>query len=145
MPLAEYGRPEDHDWRGGDDLLVFGLAAGAWVLNGYQALIPYMPFGTGISQVIYLANRGSQSGEVTVEWIDADGSSGELGVIGTLGATSTMKIGQLIQNALPTAQRASGRLALTVTANVPAADVQMNSQYNVSGNRAFTLHEDNRP
>lgn len=121
-----------------------GMAGGAWVLNGYQALIPYMPYGVGISQVIYLANRGSQAGEVTVEWIDQNGSSGSLGVIGTLGAGTTMKIGQLIQNALPAAQRASGRLALTVTANVPAGDVQMNSQYNVNGNRAFTLHEDNR-
>ena len=122
-----------------------GAAAGAWTLNGYQALIPYMPYGVGISQVIYLANRGIKAGDVTVEWIDKDGTSGSLGIIGILGAGTTMKIGQLIQNALPMAQQTSGRLALTVTANVPAQDVQMNSQYNVSGNRAFTLHEDNRP
>ena len=120
------------------------LAAGAWTLNGYQALIPYMPYGSGISQVIYLANRGSQAGDVTVDWIDQNGNSGSLGVIANLAAGSTLSIGPIINAALPSAQRTSGRLALTVTANVPASDVQINSQYNVLGNRAFTLHEDNR-
>lgn len=120
------------------------LTAGSWTLNGYQSEIPYMPFGSSITQIIYLANRGSQSGEVTVDWIDKDGTSGSLGVIATLGAGTTLAIGPLIKDALPAAQQAGGRLALTVIANVPAADVQMNSQYNVSGNRAFTLHSDNR-
>jgi hypothetical protein len=125
--------------------VVFALSGGAWTLNGYQAFIPYMPYGSGITQVIYLANRGTTVGDITVEWVDKDGTSGTLGVIASLGAVTTMAIGPIIKAALPAAQQASGRLALTVTANVPAADVQMNSQYNVSGNRAFTLHEDNRP
>jgi len=123
----------------------FTLAGGEWVLNGFQALIPYMPYGTTISQVIYLANRGTQSGDVTVDWIDQNGNTGSLGVVAVLGATRTLSLGNIIRDALPATQRGSGRLALTVTANVPAADVQINSQYNVSGNRAFTLHEDNRP
>jgi len=120
-----------------------GTDAGEWVLNGYQALIPYMPYGTTIGQVIYLANRGTQSGDITVDWVGLNGTSGTLGVIANLGAGTTLAIGPLIKNALPAAQQANGRLALTITANVPAADVQTNAQYNASGNRAFSLHKDN--
>ena len=38
-----------------------GLNAGAWTLNGFQAKVAYMPFQTGIGQVIYIANRSSQA------------------------------------------------------------------------------------
>ena len=129
----------------GSKTLLSGASVGAWVLNGFQALIPYMPYGTGISQVIYLVNRGSQAGDVTVDYTDQNGNQASLGVVANLGATTTLSIGPLIKAALPAALQNSGRIGLTVTANVPAGDVQINSQYNVSGNRAFTLHEDNRP
>ena len=121
-----------------------GIGLGAWDLNGYQALIPYMPYGNNISQIIYLANRGSQTGLVTVDWIDANGNSGTLTDITSIAANSTKALGNIIKNALPAAQRASGRLALVITANIPSEDGQLNAQYNVSGNRAYVLHEDNR-
>jgi hypothetical protein len=121
------------------------MSAGLWALNGYQAEVPYMPYGTGISQVIYLANRGAQSGDITVDYIDRAGNSETLGVVATINPSSTLSIGNAIAAALPANLRAGGRLALTITANIPAKDGQLNSQYNVSGNRAFTLHDDNRP
>jgi hypothetical protein len=123
---------------------VTNISLGAWTLNGFSADIAYMPFGTGITQVIYLANRGSQTGVITVEWIDQNGASGSFD-IGSIPAGSTMKLGQLIQNGLPAAQRASGRLALTIIANVPSCDAQLNSQYNVSGDRAFSVSKSNCP
>jgi hypothetical protein len=46
---------------------------------------------------------------------------------------------------LPAEQRQGGRLALTITANVPACDAQLNAQYNVSGDRAFSVASDNCP
>ena len=120
-------------------------SAGAWILNGFQSFLPYVPYGPGISQVIYLVNRGLKSGDITVDWVDANGATGTLGVVATLAATTVFSVGPTIQAALPTAQSGNGRLALTITANVPAKDVQINSQYNVSGNRAFIASEDNRP
>ena len=104
-----------------------------------------MPYGPSISQVIYVVNRGSQSGALIVDWVDQNGNSESLGTVATLGPNTTMSIGPIINAALPMAQRTSGRLGLTITANLPAADVQLNAQYNASGNRAFVLHEDNRP
>ena len=131
---------------GSGSAVVLALAsAGRWVLNGFQAFLPYMPYGSSISQVIYVVNRGTRFGDITVDWVDQNGNTGTLGVIGVLGAGTTLSLGPTILAALPAAQTNNGRLALTVTANVPAADVQINSQYNVSGNRAFVLHEDNRP
>ena len=124
---------------------LFSEGAGNWTLNGFQAFLPYMPYGPSISQVIYLVNRGSQSGALIVDWVDQNGNSETLGTVATLGPNTTMSIGPMINAALPMDQRTSGRLGLTITANVPAADVQINAQYNDSGNRAFVLHEDNRP
>jgi len=129
---------------GGDgSITVASVDLGEWLLNGFQAFLSYTPYGSGISQVIYVANRGSQSGDVTVDYVAQDGSSGSLGVVGTLAATSTLSIGPAIQAALPAALQNFGRLALTVVANVPACDAQINAQYNASGNRAYTSARDN--
>ena len=125
-------------------ITVANIPLGEWTLNGFQAKLSYTPFGAGISQIIYLANRGSQSGDVTVDYVAQDGTEGSLGVIGTLQATSTLSIGPAIKAALPAALRTLGRLALTVTANVPACDVQINAQYDAGGGRrAYTSARDN--
>ena len=124
---------------------LFSEGAGRWTLNGFQAFLPYMPYGDHIRQIIYMVNRGTQSGAVIVDWVDENGDSGSLGPVETIGPETTLSLGVIIEAALPMAQRTSGRLGLTITANVPAADVQINAQYNVSGNRGFVLHDDNRP
>jgi hypothetical protein len=121
-----------------------GLNAGAWTLNGFQAKVAYMPFQTGIGQVIYIANRSSQAGEVTVDWIDEEGNRGSFS-IGDVNAGSTRAIGPDINAGLPEAQQTRGRLALVITANVPACDAQLNAQYNVSGDRAFSVATNNCP
>jgi hypothetical protein len=120
--------------------------AGEWTLNGFQALVPYMPYGNGLSQIIYLANRGLQSGAVTVDAIDQNGNTYSLGEVATLGPQSTLSLATAIRNALPAALQASGRLALTITANVPADDVQINTAYNANGgtDRGFVSSETNR-
>jgi hypothetical protein len=117
---------------------------GAWTLNGFQAKVAYMPFQTGISQVIYIANRSDQDGAITIDWIDQNGNSDSFD-IGIVNAGSTRAIGPAIQAGLPEAQQEGGRLALTITANVPACDAQLNAQYNVSGDRAFSVATNNCP
>lgn len=125
-------------------ITVSSVDLGQWLLNGFQALLSYTPYGPNISQVIYLANRGSQDGAVAVDYVDQDGNEGSLGVVGILQANSTLSIGPAIQAALPQALRDFGRLALTITANVPSCDAQVNAQYNVGGNsRAYTSARDN--
>jgi len=125
-----------------NSITVVNVPLGEWSLNGFQAEVAYMPFGTGIGQVIYLANRGSQTGSITVEWIDQNGASGSFD-IGAIAAGSTRAIGPAIQAGLPEAQQEGGRLALTIIANVPACDAQLNAQYNAGGDRAFSVANNN--
>ncbi len=128
-----------------DGMLATGsFGVGAWTLNGFQADVAYMPFQSGISQIIYFANRSTQDGEISVDWIDADQSSGSF-TIGQSLAGSTRAIGPAINAGLPAAQQEGGRLALTITVNVPACQGQLNSQYNVSGDRAFSVSTTNCP
>jgi hypothetical protein len=119
-------------------ITVTNVSLGAWTLNGFQAKVAYMPFQTGISQVIYIANRSDQDGAITIDWIDQNANSGSFD-IGLVNAGSTRAIGPAIQAGLPAEQKQGGRLALTITANVPACDAQLNAQYNVSGDRAFSV------
>lgn len=128
--------------RAGNNVLSF--SAGAWDLNGFQAEVAYMPFQEGIGQIIYFSNRSRQDGEITVDWIDQDQSSGSFTVGDSL-AGSTIRLGDLIRNGLPEANQNGGRLALTITVNVPACEGQLNAQYNVSGDRAFSVVRDNCP
>ncbi|NNL55327.1 MAG: hypothetical protein HKP32_09260, partial [Woeseia sp.] len=125
-----------------NSITVTNVQLGAWTLNGFQAKVAYMPFQTGISQVIYIANRSDQDGAITVDWIDQNGNSGSFD-IGIVNAGSTKKLGQLINDGLPAAQKNGGRLALTITANIPSCDAQLNAQYNVSGDRAFSVSTNN--
>jgi hypothetical protein len=123
-------------------ITVTNVSLGAWTLNGFQAKVAYMPFQTGIGQVIYIANRSDQAGAITVDWIDQNGNSGSFD-IGLVNAGSTRAIGPAIQAGLPAAQQEGGRLALVITANVPACEAQLNAQYNVSGDRAFSVSSNN--
>ena len=134
--------PGDAEPRTGN--MVSSIGAGEWDLNGFQAKVAYMPFQTGIGQVIYLANRSAQSGDITVDWIDQNGASGSFD-IAAVEAGSTKAIGPLIRSGLPVAQQQGGRLALVITANIPACEAQLNAQYNVSGDRAFSVATTNCP
>jgi hypothetical protein len=125
-------------------ITVNNVSLGAWKLNGFQSQVAYMPYQTGIGQIIYLANRSSQAGAITVDWIDQFGNSGSFDA-GTVAAGSTIALADAIRAGLPAEQRQGGRLALTITANVPACDAQLNAQYNVSGDRAFSVATDNCP
>ncbi len=129
----------------GSTVLAAGESAGSWTLNGAQVLVPYMPYGPSISQIMYLANRGTQTGDVTVDVIDQFGATTSLGVVASIGPGTTLSIAPLVRAALPQSLRSNGRLALTVTVNLPADDMQLYTAYNVNGSdRGFVQSEDVR-
>jgi hypothetical protein len=118
-------------------------SAGRWGLNGAQVFVPYMPYGANISQIIYASNTGLQTGEVTVEVIDQFGNVTPLGVVATIGPTTTQILTGAIINALPANLRNGGRLAMTITVNAPASDIKIYSAYNVGGvDRGFVQNYD---
>lgn len=116
-----------------------GLAAGEWTINGAQIYIPYMPYGDGIDQIIYLANKGTVSGDISMQYVSAEtGSTLSAPVkIGTMKAMSTQNILGLIRDALPAAAKTGGRLAIIITVNAPTGDVDVLASYRIGTDRAF--------
>ena len=119
-------------------LLAAGTAAGAWTINGAQIFVPYMPYGSTIDQVVYVANKSSVSGDISVQYIGTDTTAVvNLGKVGTVAGRSTLNISPLIKAALPAAAQASGRLAFIITINAPANDVDILASYRIGDDRAF--------
>ena len=115
------------------------VTAGSWTLNGASVFIPYMPYGTGISQIIYSSNTGGQTGEATVDWQDNLGNDGSFS-IGNVGPGVTQLSG-LIATGLTNAG-AGSKVSMTITFNLPAAAVQVYSAYNVNGTDRGTVVND---
>jgi hypothetical protein len=116
-----------------------GEEAGEWTINGAQIYVPYMPYGDGIDQIIYLANKGAVAGDISMQYVSAvDGSTLSTPVkIGSIAATSTKNIAGLVRDNLPDAAKVSGRLALIITVNAPAGDVDVLASYKIGTDRAF--------
>jgi len=113
-------------------------AAGSWTINGAQIFVPYMPYGSTIDQVIYVANKSSVTGDISVQYIGTDTTSVvNLGKVGSVSGRSTLNISPLIKAALPVAAQASGRLAFIITINAPANDVDILASYRIGDDRAF--------
>lgn len=107
-------------------------ALGSWVLNGAEVVVPYMPYGPGITQIIYVSNRSDQDGDIYVTAIDEDGNSYELGMVGTATAGSVTKITDDVYTGLGLDQ---ARVSMTITVNAPSNDVEVFAAYNARGNR----------
>lgn len=111
-------------------------AAGSWTLNGSLVQIPYMPYGTGITQVINLNNSGKQSGDITVEGFDRTGKAFGPVVVGQATPGKQVALADAIAAAVTTAVGTTERVSLTLVTNVPADDVTVYSAYNTGGNGA---------
>lgn len=112
--------------------------AGSWSINGAQIFVPYMPYGSTIDQVIYVANKSAVTGDINVQYIGLDTTTVvNLGKIGSIGGRSTLNISPKILEALPAAAKANGRLAFIITINAPVADVDILASYRIGDDRAF--------
>ncbi|MCJ8273636.1 MAG: hypothetical protein MJK04_30085, partial [Psychrosphaera sp.] len=92
-----------------------GLASGAWTLNGASVVIPYMPFSDNASQIVYLTNMGTQTGDITVTAFESNGTKYDLGVVASSVGGQITKLGTTIKQALATQGFSSGKLAITIT------------------------------
>ncbi|WP_417656342.1 hypothetical protein [Pseudidiomarina aestuarii] len=121
------------------------VAAGAWTLNGSETFIPYMPYNrddmSNISQIIYVTNNGSQSGEISIDVTSADGTvtnltNADLG--GILAAPGVTKLTGAIVDALAaegllTGGSATKQFALNIVVNDANDVISVYSAYNVNG------------
>jgi hypothetical protein len=107
--------------------------AGAWDLDGAVVNVPYMPYGANIGQIIYVTNKGSLDGDVTVTAFDEAGNTYDLGVVGMSKAGQVTKLTLAISEALAAQGFTAGKLAMTITVNAQDKDVTVHAAYNVGG------------
>jgi hypothetical protein len=116
-----------------------GLAwdPGAWTLNGAQVYIQYMPYGEGISRIVYAANRGILVPPVTAD-ITANGSTFSCS-LGTIPAKTVSNLSAAIDSCVAAKGITSGKVAILLTFIAPDSDIEVYSAYNVGGNDRGTV------
>lgn len=110
-----------------------GMESGGWKLNGAVVTIPYMPYSDNASQIIYLTNTGKQSGDVLVTAFDTSGNAFDLGVITTTSGGKLTKLASKLRTVLASEGFTRGKLTLTITVEVPKADIIIYASYNIGG------------
>jgi hypothetical protein len=120
-------------------------AAGEWTLNGSISKISYMPYGTGISRIIYITNRSTQTGGVSATAINDKGVECEIANVATAtkGAVTILSTGLDAGVAACYGADFNGKVAFEITANVPANKAEVYSAYNVNGNRVLVVNDTN--
>lgn len=109
------------------------LPAGEWTLNGATVNIPYMPYGPNASQILYVTNTGSQSGDITATAFDDLGNPFDLGKIAVAKAKTVVKIAPELNAKLAAAGFKGTKLSITITVNAPEDDITVYASYNIGG------------
>lgn len=122
-----YGPSTDTDKVTAD---LFSGAAGSWTLNGATVDIPYVPVGEGLSQFIWVSNKGSKSGDITVSVIGQDGAKYGPYALGTAKPGLTPIAADIVAK-LKEDGLTSGRVQMNVTVNAPDAAIEVYAAYKV--------------
>lgn len=119
---------------------VEGLSAGSWGLSGATVNIPYMPYGSGISQIIYVSNSSDVAGDIELTAFDDQGNSfGPVTLSITAAGDSVTNIGPAVGAALEDAGfDGTGKVDMTLVVNSPSGDIDVFAAYNVRGDRLAT-------
>lgn len=115
-----------------------GTGLGSWTLDGANVFVPYMPYGNGISQVIYVTNDSSQTGDVEVTAYDEEGNEFGPWVVAESKGKTITKLTTEINQRLFDAGFTSGKVAFDIVVNAPSDDIKVTTSYNVRGNRVQT-------
>ena len=111
---------------------------GAWTINGAQVYIQYMPYGTNISRIIYVANKGSSDADITVDAIDNNGNSYKFRWRRRQDGCGHRAVGQYrLRSCCRWLHR--GKVAITLTFTAPDTVIEVYSAYNVGGSDRGTV------
>ncbi|MDT0602808.1 hypothetical protein [Thalassotalea castellviae] len=108
-------------------------SAGEWNLNGSVVTVPYMPFDDNTAVIMRHTNTGVQTGDISVRYM-LEGVSTAWSESIVVGSSSrgVMNIRDAVINAIKAdAGVTSGKVAIEITTNVPAADVTVYAAYKV--------------
>jgi len=141
-----------YNYGGNGSLASLGTAAsdfdddvGAWSLNGSISKVGYMPYGSGISRIVYITNRSAQSGAVSATAFNDAGVACEIASVGTVAAGSVANLSAGLDAGVAACYGAdfNGKVAFEITANIPATSAELYSAYNVNGNRVSVINNTN--
>jgi hypothetical protein len=120
-------------------------SAGSWTLNGSISKIAYMPYGTGISRIVYITNRSTQSGGVSATAFNDAGVECEIENVATATKGSVTNLSAGLDAGVAACYGASfnGKVAFEITANIPGDKAEVYSAYNVNGNRVIVVNDTN--
>jgi hypothetical protein len=110
---------------------------GAWTINGAQVYIQYMPYGTGLSRIVYAANRGLLNPSVTAD-ITANGSTFSC-ALGTAPSKTVTSLAGAIDTCVAAKGISSGKVAILLTFIAPDQDIEVYSAYNAGGTDRGTV------
>jgi len=141
-----------YNYGGNGALASLGTAAvdfddevGAWSLNGSISKVGYMPYGTGISRIVYITNRSSQTGAVSATAFDEAGNECEIANVASARAGAVTNLSAGLDAGVTACFGAgwTGKVAFEITANIPATSAELYSAYNVNGNRVSVINNTN--
>ncbi|MGI2000019.1 hypothetical protein [Shewanella frigidimarina] len=135
------------------DLSAATKNAGEWTIIGSTTInVPYMPYGEGLSQVIYVTNTTDSTALVSVVAQDDLGNEYKLGQVATAIGNGVTKLSTPIKNALIAAGFTSGKLSLDITVNGNATitgaatdgSIKLHTGYNANeSDRGFVTNTSN--
>lgn len=116
---------------------------GAFTQGGATVFVPYMPVGSGINQVVYLANNSATAGTATVVAKGQAGGSCSTSAV-TVAANGNTNLSDALAAAISTCQSAgtiaaTDKLMLTITASTPVGNTEVYSSFTVSGSSRVTV------
>lgn len=111
--------------------------AGTWKNDGTTKTVPYMPYGEGTSQILYVTNNSTTVGPIKVTAFDEKGKKVLTSVkVGDTVANGITQVSTGVKDALTAAGVTSSKVKLTFDIESKGADLF--SAYNVSGDRLST-------
>lgn len=118
---------------------------GQWTLNGASVFVPYMPYSStsALSQIIYVTNNGSQSGQIEVTAFDDAGNDYGPYDLGTVNGKSVKKLTTDLNAKLFADGVTSGKLAFTVTVTAPAGNIEVYTAYKAGNDRGTVINSSN--
>jgi len=117
---------------------------GAWSLNGFDAFVAYMPYGTNISQIAYLTNKSGLTGAINVQGYNTEGVACNF-TAGTATPNSVISVAAALSAGFSNCYGAgfTDKVSFNIIANVPAGLAELYTAYNAGGNRNVIINNSN--
>lgn len=110
---------------------------GVWTINGAQVYIQYMPYGAGISRIVYAANKGIINADAEVD-VYANGSTFTCD-LGAIPSKTVTQLSAVLDACVAGQGIVNGRVAFLLTFTAPDVDIEVYSAYNVGGSDRGTV------